>query len=291
MLFMLRIINAFKIFKRCKCLSSAKEHLIEPDVKHRIMNALPDDFSRMLFEGALRVAADAGNPVRGNLYAASIRELMTYCLHHFAPEDDVRAAPWFVQCKGTNITRKQRIRYATQRGLRDDFMESVGIDVKEFQKTLGALYSELSKKTHLCLERILNEEDDVREFVDESCYVLDGFLGAYKNNLKQIKEKLADGVYRELIMRTLPEIDILSGRGYEINSLIFSKFDIELNSADIVIFAEGDLSVTLHYGSRDDAAEIEHSFPFSIRCTASTNTPQDVTIKDYNIDDDGWFRD
>ena len=291
MLFMLCIINAFKIFKRCKCLSSAKEHLIEPDIKYSIMNALPDDFSRMLFEGALRVAADAGNPVRGNLYAAGMRELMTYCLHHFAPDNDVKAAPWFVQCKGTNITREQRIRYATQRGLSDDFMESVDIDVKKFQDILGELYSELNKATHPRPKTILNEEDDVRKLVGKSSRVLDGFLGAYKNNLKQIKEKLGDDVYRELIMHSFSEIDILSGRGYEINSLNFSKFDIELTATDIAIFAEGDLSVTLHYGGRDEATGIEHGFPFSIRCTASTNTPKNLNFEERNIDSSSWFQD
>ena len=48
-----------------------------------------DDFSKLVVQGALRVVADAENPIRLNLFAAAIGELYGHTLDRLAPDAEV----------------------------------------------------------------------------------------------------------------------------------------------------------------------------------------------------------
>lgn len=57
---------------------------------------LPDEFSRTVLAGSLGVAWDSANPIRANLFAAGIREAVTYVLHFLAPRRGHQSL-WLVQ--------------------------------------------------------------------------------------------------------------------------------------------------------------------------------------------------
>ena len=272
--------------------------MMDNEKKDQLMIALPDDFSRELLSGSLRVAADQENPVRGNLFAAGMRELLSHSLHTFAPDDDVKEAPWFELEEGTDkVTRRQRIRYATQRGITDEFMESIGVDITTLQNALRDAFQTLNSATHVRPGRTLSSDGDVRALIDETGTALVGFLQTYETNIKLLQEELAGNLYQaimgEFVQRTFDDIDIVAGAGYEVDPLSpIDEIVIEdITATSITVRASGEASVTLHYGRGDDAAEIGHDFPFWMRFSAPVETPRDLRLVDYEIDNRGWFGD
>ena len=99
-------------------------------VKH-----FPEDrFLRKLVKGAMRVARDKRNPIKGNLVAGELREVIGHVLHSLSPEEDVRNCVWFQQAADTStVTRRQRANYIAHSGLPDTFVEdTLKLDVRQF---------------------------------------------------------------------------------------------------------------------------------------------------------------
>ena len=56
------------------------ENVTWPKIETAVAALAPrllDDFSRLVLDGALKVARDEPNPLRGNLFASAMREVMT----------------------------------------------------------------------------------------------------------------------------------------------------------------------------------------------------------------------
>jgi len=95
----------------------------------------------------------------------------------------------------------------------------------------------------------------------------------------------------EFVRTTIAEIDLVAGAGYELDPLIpIHDFEIgRIDSSNIDLHIKGSLFVTLHYGSADDGAEIDHEFPFEMHLYAPTSVPTDLDIRSYAIDDSSWY--
>src|SRR5208283_5092883 len=118
----------------------------------RLAPMLPDDFSQKLLSGSLRVVWDDNNPIRVNLFALGIREMVRHVLAMKAPDDEVRDCGWFVAAmekKKQNatpealkqidvVTRRDRMVYATQGGLADDLLQGLDIDTEGMHDALVA---------------------------------------------------------------------------------------------------------------------------------------------------------
>ena len=110
-----------------------------------------------------------------------------------------------------------------------------------------------------------------------------------------VRDALVDDVYEAmwdtLVKQTFDEIDILAGKGYEIDPWIDDqKIEIEAIRSDVVVVRfSGIADVTLHYGPKNDAAEIPHDFPFWMQFTAPINDLTQLTLTNYHIDDTGWY--
>jgi hypothetical protein len=272
--------------------------MMENERKEQLMKSLPDNFSRELLTGSLRVAADQENPVRGNLFAAGMRELLSHSLHAFAPDSEVEETPWFELEVGTDkITRRQRIRFATQRGIADAFMESIGVDITALQNSLRDAFRALNRATHVRPGRTISSDGDVQALIDETGTALVDFLQTYETNLELLQEELAGNVYQaimgEFVERTFADIDIVAGAGYEVDPLspINEIVIDDITATSITVRASGEASVTLQYGSGEDAAEIGHDFPFWMQFSAPVETPRNLRLVDYEIDNCGWFGD
>src|SRR5947209_15568032 len=100
-------------------------------LQERLRTLLPrDGFSRPTLKGAMIAARDHRNPIRGNLFAAAMRELITHTLHTMAPDDKLQKCSWYVQEIGTKgPMRRQRAAFITQGGLSDEFVtETLNLD-------------------------------------------------------------------------------------------------------------------------------------------------------------------
>lgn len=259
-------------------------------------NLLPDNFSRQLFNGSLQVSKDKENPVRLHLFAAGFRELFTYILHLYAPDAEVRACRWFKQATDTpTITRMQRATYATQGGLSDDFIASLGLDINHLHRTAMTAMEHLNKATHVKPENIITEDKAINEFIDSAVEALKGLLRSFQICRDEVVEALSDQLYssvaKSFVTKTFDQIDILAGKGYEVDTFML---DTEINvksitSKEIIVKFKGIAPVTLHYGKGEDAAAINHDFPFWMEFRAAVEKPQDLQYAASYFDDRSWF--
>ena len=91
---------------------------------------LTTEFHRNVFAAVIQSFELYDNPLRVNDFATGLRELTRLVLDYNAPEKSIKACAWYVEEKNEQgkvvITRAQRIKYAVQAGLPDDFVTSVG---------------------------------------------------------------------------------------------------------------------------------------------------------------------
>lgn len=261
-----------------------------------VEDRLPDQFSRDLLAGSLMVANDQNNPVRLHLAAAGLRELFGHILHADAPDDEVRTCAWFRQEPNTNtVTRRQKAIYSTQGGLSDAFVEQLGLDVNDLHRAAIRSIEALNKATHVRPDTLVNDKATIKSFIDEALVALEGLLASFSEGRSAVKEALAADIYRAmsdaLIEQTFDDIDILAGKGYEIDPWIDdAEIQVEaLRSQVIVVSFTGLAHVTLHYGPKHDAAEIQHDFPFWLRFEAPVEKPAELTLIAHHFDDTSWY--
>ena len=95
------------------------------DTIKNIHSLIETDFERSLADAAFSQLEDNDNKLRLNNFAYSLRELSRHILHRLAPDDMVKSTCWFKPTDKKNpdaITRSQRMKYAIQRGLSDEFL-------------------------------------------------------------------------------------------------------------------------------------------------------------------------
>lgn len=125
---------------------------------------LIDDFARNLLVGAQRVLGDAPNPVRHHMFAATVRELFSYTLHHLAPDDEVKECGWYEVSEGQKRpTRRQRVQYAIHGGLDLEFVqETLLLDVDDMSANVIDAIDTLSRYTHARPDTLIRSRGDRR---------------------------------------------------------------------------------------------------------------------------------
>jgi len=122
-------------------------------IKDQILPYLKTSFEKELFEAAWVNLNDSNNKLRLNNFAYAMRELTRHFLARLAPDGEVLKAPWF---KATDpehpnmVTREQRIRYAIQGYLTDEYREkTLQISLVEISRNLIKSIDGLNKYTHV----------------------------------------------------------------------------------------------------------------------------------------------
>lgn len=153
----------------------------------------------------------------------------------------------------------------------------------------------LNKATHVRPETLVVEEAAIDAFIQKALEALEGLLVSFGDGRDAVRDALVDDVYQAmwdtLIQQTFDEIDILAGKGYEVDPWIDDqRVEIEAIRSDVVVVRfSGIANVTLHYGPKNDAAEIPHDFPFWMRFEAPVDEPTKLTLTGYHFDDSGWY--
>ena len=121
--------------------------------EHTILQHLAPGFEQELFLAAIANVDDTSNKLRLNNFAYSMRELIRVVLERLAPNEEVVNAPWFQpndKEHPNKVTRSQRIKYAIQGWLSDDYVtNTLRIDHQDNDKELRKNIDELSKYTHV----------------------------------------------------------------------------------------------------------------------------------------------
>lgn len=258
-----------------------------------------DEFERKVLEGARRVAADEGNPIRGNLYAAAIRELLGHLMDRLAPEQEVRACWWFEQASDTDgITRRQRAQYMTQGGLPKDMIDGIGIDLGPLQGAIVKAIGGLHKIAHVRPGTVLHDAQEI-ELLDAGIVSgLNALFGALAVCREAVVEAVADEVDAPatyaLADETLADIDILASH-HAIDWIEPGEIRVaEIRSREVVLEVTGRLGVELQWGSggdrrRGDAATMNEVFPWTVTMTAPIGSLAKLTVIDRTVDTESWY--
>lgn len=266
---------------------------------------LETPFEKELANTSLAQLNDKHNKLRLNNFAYSLRELSRHVLKRMAPDENVRETVWFKPENKDNpkkITRGQRMKYAIQRSLSDEFVEEVlDLDLSEVIQSLKDSIDTLSKYTHI------NEDtfdcDDV-EVADISEKVAKSFIDFFdemtrcRNNIvNELEDSINEELVQTIFSETINEIDCLATH-HEIEEVSISSIKLSRFGSDSCEFdVKGNVSVRLQYGSdgdmkRDDGFEIYKGFPFNATLTTTLENGEihyGLEVEDFSVDTESFW--
>jgi len=148
----------------------------------QVKRLLPDTFSRLVVDAAMRVLRDVDNPIRLNLFAAAVRELVTHVFHDLAPDAKVMACSWYVQDKNTHgPTRLQRPIYIARGGLREDQVGISGARISAIEHDeILKVFQRLNKYTHVRPGSVIEDQEEINRFAAAAFDTFDALFYAVK---------------------------------------------------------------------------------------------------------------
>ncbi len=271
-----------------------------------LIKILKSDFQKELLYASLYNLNDINNKLRFNNFAYSIRELSRHILHTLSPDQDVLNCSWYKnETQKTNgISRGQRIKYAIQGGLEDEFVDRELIEISKInnlKKKVNNSINLLSKYTHINQKTFDITEIEVARLSSEIMKHLIEFaktiLKSRQLIISQIEEKINNEFIEHSISETINEIDILATH-HNIEDISVDDTEItKIESDKIIFYAQGFIDVRLQWGSNSDlrndiGAEMYDSFPYDSILEVTIiesfeNT--DVIINSFNVNTDGWY--
>ena len=267
-----------------------------------INRRLPDEFSELLLAGAIRVASDETNPIRGNLFASAIRELLNHTMHTWAPDEEVLACGWFEpEAENGKPTRAQRQRYIVQGGLPDSYISGqVGLDITSLRKKLKEAVGALNKATHVRPGTVVHERDEVAALGCGSLSALQALFEAIDEVRLTLMEAVVDDAIdvaeEELLRDTIQSLDEIASHHFIEEVYVNEVKTVAIDAHYVWYEAVGTISATLQYGSgsdvrRGDGAVIPHKAGFVCRITAPVSSPNalDLDRIEATVDDGGWY--
>lgn len=282
----------------CIRLLSGKEALISA-----LEAKLATEFEKKLFEAAINNLLDAYNPLRFNNFAYATRELVRHILFRLAPDAEVLACGWYRNETETEggISRKQRIVFAIQGGLTDNYVaNTLQIDTVSIIKEIIGVVDNLNKHTHIEEVTIDIDIEKQDEYVTDTLESVSKLFQVVEKSRKAISESLIDHIDREVmraaISETIIEIDEVATH-HSIEEVLVEEVQVEsIDSTYISLTVYGTISAQLQYGSdadvdRGNGVISNHGFPFSCILKSSVEVPDVFHSEDTDIqvNTDDWY--
>jgi hypothetical protein len=260
-----------------------------------------DDFSRTTITGAQHALADAANPLRLNFFSTAMRILFEHIMGTLAPVDQVVQTEWFVsEREGNAPTRGQRIVFAIQGGLSDEFVkDTLQIEIAPIRQRLIKAVDNLSKHVHGREDTIIEGHDEQDAAASGAIEALANFLDTYhecrSTILNAIQQELDDAAVDALLSDTIQEVDELATH-HSVEEVYVGDTSVRSIGAHFITYrATGTVAIGLQWGSnsdlrRGDGAEADLSFPFHCDIQVSLVDPVNMAFGDtnYSVDVSSW---
>ena len=274
-------------------------------LKQSILPYLEISFEKSLLEAVLYNLSDSSNKLRLNNFAYAARELTRHFLARLAPDAEVHNAPWFKPHnseKPEMITRDQRIKYAIQGCLSDEFREEkLDVNLEEVSSSLKKSIDDLSRYTHVNPSTF----DVDNKIIDNVSYnIMKDILSFFKTIMdarKQVESAIYACINEEMVCQfyceTVNEIDILATHHEVLGYLVTDLTPLKKDEKTITMQAEGVVNVRLQYGSdgdmrRGDGYETAIKLPFTSKFVVNyKNQEGDIHIESGKVDvnNDSFF--
>jgi hypothetical protein len=250
------------------------------------------EFERDIFLAALRSFDEVDNPLRVNNFATALRELGRIHLDAQAPEDRIKKCDWFEQkynqLKQPIIERTQRVKYAIQGELHDDFVRNtLGIEVDEATRDYTQLIGRLSAFTHINPKTFGVSGDDANDLAERALDVFDQlftFVAERRDATRRAATDRAQEVLRDILYGEVnEELDRLSTHT-SVETVDLYDLKIATMDSDYIRYeGHGNVDARLQYGSdsdvdRDDGHVSFDSYPLTCEFVADTCSPLDISV-------------
>lgn len=267
-----------------------------------LVSQAPDEFSRVCIDGAQHALADATNPLRFNFFSTAMRIMFEHMMGALASDEQIVQCLWFKAQNDKNIpTRGQRIIFAIQGGLSDDFVrDKLSVDVAPLRKKLVEAVDTLSKHVHGRENTVIESVVKQDEVAQAAIVALGDFLTAYHECrsaiLDPIMDELDNDAVNAFVCETIESIDELSSH-HSIEEISVNHISIEsIGAHEITYHVEGTISATLQWGSnsdlrRGDGAELNQSFEFFYDVKNSIDDPWNLSAAEisHGVDTSDWW--
>jgi hypothetical protein len=266
-----------------------------------------------MVDGSLRAVWDTSNPIRANLFALAMREMVRNVLAHLAPDAEVRQCQWFQDAmaeklKGVGteaakvvnvITRRDRMVYATQGGIPDGQLREIGVDTSGLHKILVNQVNELSKHVHVEEANLLTANAQVVGLVNSTLDAVSDFLRTILEVRTSVVEVVARAVEQQvskaLTTEVVADLDELSTHTYVDEVSTDRVSVVRIGPCELELRAEGTVSVTLNYGSESDwcndrGASMDGGYPFKAALYSKVEKIKYVTVRAVKVDNSSFYK-
>lgn len=266
------------------------------------MSYLETDFEKDLFDAAIQNLDETENKLRLNNFAYAVRDLTRLFLDRLAPDDEVRKVPWYEvydSKKPKMVTREQKIKYAIQGYLSDDFTKNeLQIDLSSVSANLIKNINDLSKYTHVNPETFDASADIINQLSSNVMEDTLGFFTTIDETQNQVMNALDACITVEMVSQfyynTFDEIDMLATHHEVLGYVVTELTPLSKADETITMQADGFVIVRLQYGSdgdlrRGDGYETKENLPFTSSFVASyKNQEGDVHLVFAEIEVDNY---
>jgi Predicted pPIWI-associating nuclease len=266
----------------------------------QIREKLTDSFEIELFDASIYNLRDVNNKLRINNLAYSFRELIkSHVLPRLAPSKNLQNCSCYT--KKSNRLLQQQVQYALIGGLDKIYVknniEFIEEDLDSVVKEMKDVYDKLCEFTHVKLPTFNLAKCEQDRLILDILNTIYYFLSRIDWYREYIKDYIGESIIQdELLERVMneaiPEFYEISSRHY-IDSVDVEEHKVmQITDEFIEISVEGSISVTLSYGSSDDEANLDETFPFTALMRTSidlTNIQPEVISDSFIVDTKSWF--
>jgi Predicted pPIWI-associating nuclease len=248
-----------------------------------------DAFSRSCLEGARLALANPDNPLRLNFFSTAMRILFEHMMDTRAPIDAVMQCTWYKPEKEDGKpTRGQRITYAIQGGLSEDFVtEQLHVDPQPLRRRLLDAVDECSKQVHGREYSVITDLGEQDAMAAATIAAVGGLLDALhfcrRAVLEPITESLDDAAVDTLLSESLVEVDELATH-WSLQEVYVHETVVHAVGPDTITYrSSGSIDVILQFGSNSDVrndmgAELPQTFPFTCDIVLPLDDPWDLGL-------------
>lgn len=264
---------------------------------------LPDEFTKNLLLGSLRVLDDEANPPRLHLFAAGLRELFHDLLKFHAPDNEILSSKWCEAHEAAYISKRQRAQFAMQGGILDENLIGLGISMEhlnELRQMVVDTINDANTLLHFQVRELISDPKIIESTASSFLDVLFQFLQTIEECKRDISRTIENHVL-DALNGSLPD-KIHNNRDREITKYLVplwgaiedQKCEVTgISSTDISIRFTADVEIDVETTGMSSFYSQNGIFPVVLEYTASVDDVSKLNLVCSKIDEDApvWLQD
>ena len=264
---------------------------------------LPDEFTKNLLLGSLRVLDDEANLARLHLFAAGLRELFHDLLKLHAPDNEVLSSKWCQAQTAKDISKRERAQFAIQGGILDETLVDLGISVDDLTKLRQMVVGTIKNTNTLLHFKGRELNSDPKKIESTASFFLD-VLFHFLQTIEECKQDVSRNIENHVLdalKNSLPDKKH-NNRYHEITKYLVPLWGeiedqkcevIGISSKDISIRFTADVEIDVETTGTDGFNSQNGLFPIMLEYTASVDDVSTLNLVSSKVDEDApvWLQD